>query len=356
MSDVFSHPWLGGLFADDAVKTHLSAEAQLAHMRAVEAGYARALGSVGRVDAQIAAQASDAILGAKIPPESLAAGTKRDGVVVPSLVKVLREQAPKTCHEAIHQGLTSQDVIDTALVLSLKDILPIYAQRLASLVTQLNDLASKHGANTLQGRTRMQAAMPIAVSDRLRSWRLPLGAHLERLAQLTPRVLVLQLGGAAGDRAALGDHAEDVSAALAETLGLHNASCSWHSRRDGIAELASWLSLVTGSLGKIGQDIALMAQQGVDEISMSGGGGSSTMAHKQNPVGAEVLVAFARFNATQVAGMHHSLVHEQERSGSAWTLEWMILPQMLEATGAALSLAADTLRQIERVGQTSNGQ
>jgi 3-carboxy-cis,cis-muconate cycloisomerase len=108
-------------------------------------------------------------------------------------------------------------------------------------------------------------------------------------------------------------------------------------------------SLISGSLGKFGQDVALLAQAG-GEIEMSGGGTSSAMAHKQNPVAAETLVALARFNATQLSAIHHSLVHEQERSGAAWTLEWLVLPQMTMATAAALRLAGELAANIRRLG------
>ncbi|TIW68692.1 MAG: 3-carboxy-cis,cis-muconate cycloisomerase, partial [Mesorhizobium sp.] len=162
------------------------------------------------------------------------------------------------------------------------------------------------------------------------------------------RLLVVQFGGAAGTLDRLGDKAAPVRAALAAKLGLGDAA-QWHSQRDALADFAGWLSLVTGSLGKFGQDIALMAQGGMD-IKLSAGGGSSAMPHKQNPVKAEALVALARFNATQLAGMHQALVHEQERSGAAWTLEWLILPQMVVATAGALRLAAELAGQIESLG------
>ena len=120
--------------------------------------------------------------------------------------------------------------------------------------------------------------------------------------------------------------------------------------REGIADYANLLSLVTGSLGKMGQDVALMAQQGLDEITLTGGGGSSAMPHKQNPVSAELLVTLARFNAVQLSALHLAMVHEQERSGSAWTLEWMVLPQMLAATARALAVAQDMTQRITRIG------
>ena len=125
---------------------------------------------------------------------------------------------------------------------------------------------------------------------------------------------------------------------MAERLDLRPAP-AWHSQRDRIGEFGAFLSLVSGTLGKIGQDIALMAQNEVGAVRLPSGGGSSAMAHKSNPVGAEVLVALARFNAGLLGTLHQALVHENERSGAAWTLEWMVLPQMTVATAAGLQKA-----------------
>jgi 3-carboxy-cis,cis-muconate cycloisomerase len=133
---------------------------------------------------------------------------------------------------------------------------------------------------------------------------------------------------------------------MAQRLNLGLVPRARHSERDGQVELADWLSLVTGSLGKIGADVALAAQSEVGEIRLKSGGGSSAMPHKVNPVGAEALVTLARFNATLVSGMHQALVHENERSGVAWTLEWMLLPQMAVAAGASLRTAIGLLHQI----------
>ena len=120
-----------------------------------------------------------------------------------------------------------------------------------------------------------------------------------------------------------------------------------------LVNFANWLSSVTGSLGKIGQDIALLAQNEIGDVTVAGAGRSSAMHHKQNPVLAEILVTLARFNATQISAMHHALVHEQERSGAAWTLEWMILPQMLNAAGTALVHAEALLGSVRRIGSAS---
>jgi 3-carboxy-cis,cis-muconate cycloisomerase len=172
---------------------------------------------------------------------------------------------------------------------------------------------------------------------------------LQRLKGVENEIAVLNFGGAAGTLERLGDKAEAVSQRLAGRLGLRVLPRPRHNERDGVVEFASWLSLASGSLGKMGQDIALMAQSEVGEVKLASGGGSSAMPHKVNPVGAEVLVTLARFNATLVAGMHHALVHENERSGAAWTLEWMVLPQMAVATGAGLATALRLIEGMEFV-------
>jgi 3-carboxy-cis,cis-muconate cycloisomerase len=348
--DPFTHPWLGGLFADDAVAAPLSPQAQLARMQRVEAAYSRALGAAGVVEAGLAEQAAAAVEAARFDMGDLRAGTARDGVVMPALVKQLKAQADAALHPAIHRGMTSQDVTDTALVLALKELLPLFDARLAALETALSALIEAQGAQPLMGRTRMQAALPVTVADRVETWRAPLADHRARLAEMTPRLMRLQFGGAVGTRHVLGDNGDAVAAALAAALDLGNPPKAWHTMRDGLGELASWLSLVAGTLGKMGQDMALMAQQGIDEIRLSGGGGSSAMPHKQNPVRAELLVTLARYTATLLPGMHHAMVHEQERSGAAWTLEWLVLPDMLIATGRALNVAQDAVTAIERIG------
>ena len=147
-------------------------------------------------------------------------------------------------------------------------------------------------------------------------------------------------------RSSFGSKGDLVAKFLAQKLDLGLAP-SWHSGRDPIVAFGSLLSLISGSLGKIGADVALLAQNEVGAITLAGGGGSSAMAHKSNPVKAEVLVSLARFNAGLAGALHQALVHENERSGAAWTLEWLVLPQMLAATGAGLRLAREMLGQME---------
>lgn len=347
MTDVFDHPWLGGLFADDGMAALWSAEAQLAGMRAFEAAWSRALGRAGG-NAQAGEAAARAIEAMEFDLADLRAGTGRDGVVVPRLVAQLKAAAGEGA--PVHKGATSQDVIDSTTAIAMRETLRLIDKRLISLIEALTVLDQEFGARPLMGRTRMQAATPMQVRDRIAPWALPLQAHRNRLAEIMPRVAVVQIGGASGDRADLGAHAAQVTGDVARDLGLGNPPRAWHAMRDGVAEFAGLLSLISGSLGKIGQDIALMAQQGISEVSLAGGGSSSAMPHKQNPVLAELLVTLARFNAVQLSAMHLALVHEQERSGTAWALEWMVLPQMAQATGRGLSTSEALIGQIRRIG------
>ncbi len=187
--DVFSHPWLGGLFSDPEVLDCIDGRATLDHMLEVEAAYARALGEVGAVSSSVAQSAASAIRNAAISPEELAQGTARDGVSVPALVAALKREIAPELHVAIHNGMTSQDVIDTALILSLRPVLELFENRLHALNDGLNVLDQTFGARGLMGRTRMQAAQPIHVSDRIAAWRAPLERHHARLAELRPKLL-----------------------------------------------------------------------------------------------------------------------------------------------------------------------
>jgi 3-carboxy-cis,cis-muconate cycloisomerase len=349
MTSVFDHPWLGGLFDDEQALLIWSPHNQITHILAFEAAFTRALGVVGKIPSIASEAIAKRIETFEPDMAALRAGTAKDGVVVPELVRQLRTRIVSDTN-TIHHGATSQDAIDTALALTLKDFNGLLATRLTALLQAINSVEIRFGGNPLMGCTRMQAAMHITVSDRLRTWSSPVEGHLARLERLRPSVERLQLGGAAGDRSALEPHGETISKDMAKRLGLAHTANAWHATREGLADYSNLLSLITGTLGKMGQDICLMAQQGIDEITMQAGGGSSAMPHKQNPVLAELLVTLARFNATQLSGMHHALVHEQERSGAAWALEWMILPQMAQASARSLFAATEVVNNITRIG------
>lgn len=341
--DVFDHPYLSGLFGDPELAALWSAKAQVAHMLAFESAFSRAMGAAGRFDRHLAAQAAAHIDQVALDPTTLRGGCARDGLPVPALVAALKADAGNAAG-AIHAGATSQDVMDTALALTLQGTTTLLDARLRALSDGLSALSDRDGGADLMGRTRMQAALPITVADRVRIWRMPLIDHRARLDLARAQTERLSLAGPVGT----GDFA-DVAADMAQALGLTTAQ-PWHTDRSGIVAYGNLLALMTGSIGKIGQDIALMAQQGIGAVSISGGGGSSAMAHKQNPVLAELLVTLARYNAGQAGVLQQAMVHEQERSGAAWALEWMVLPQMAQTTGRALTAAIALVGDIERMG------
>ncbi|MGO4198684.1 3-carboxy-cis,cis-muconate cycloisomerase [Rhizobium sp. YAF28] len=344
-SSPFDHPFLSGLLGDSEIASYFSAAADIRAMLSFEAALARAEATHGVIPAEAARAVGQTCAGFTPDTESLKAATARDGVVIPDLVRQLREAAGEEVAKHVHFGATSQDVIDTSLMLRLKSVSFLFGARLHSVVTGLAALERQLGDNRLMGHTRMQAAIPITAADRIAAWRLPLETYRDRLTEQT---FPVQFGGAAGTLEKLGPEASAVRASLALELGLTDEP-QWQSRRSRLADLANLYSLISGSLGKFGQDVALLAEAG-GEIELAGGGTSSAMAHKQNPVAAETLVALARFNATQLSAIHHSLVHEQERSGAAWTLEWLVLPQMVMATAASLRLATELVGNIKRLG------
>ena len=346
----FDHPILSALVGDDDVAAHFAFEAELAAMLEFETALATAQARCGLIPADAASRITAITPGFKADIAALRAGAARDGLMVPALVAQLRAAVGEPHSRYVHFGSTSQDVLDSALMLRLKAVLPKLRARLQHVIGDLTELESRFARQPLMGRTRMQRALPITVHDRLRTWRAPLERHIVRLDDIAPRLLAVQCGGAVGTLDAMQGEGAEVARELGALLGLAVPDICWQAQRDTIAEFAGLLSLMTGSLGKIGQDVVLMAQNEIGEISLSGGGGSSAMPHKHNPVSAEVLVTLARFNAAQLAAMHGALAHEQERSGSAWTLEWLVLPQMVVATAAALRLAGKMLGGVTAMG------
>jgi 3-carboxy-cis,cis-muconate cycloisomerase len=349
----FLAEFLDPLLTDHALLELIGTKVELQATLSFEIGLAEAEAECGLISKEAASEIARVARGFQPDLTELADATLRDGVVVANFVKQLKVHIGAPYKESVHFGATSQDVIDTALAMKLRAVFDLFDRRLSDLLAALDRLIADHGQATLMGRSRMQAAIPITVGDRLTVWRGLVSRAQVALGPVRSHMLVVSLAGPAGTSDKFDDKIDAVRHSLAGLLGLSVPDYVPHAARDRIADLGGWLSQVTGALGKIGQDIALMAQNEISEIELSGAGTSSAMAHKQNPVRAEVLVSLARFNAVQLSGLHQSLVHEQERSGAAWTLEWLILPQMLNATGTALLHADALLDSIKRIGTTA---
>lgn len=336
---------LSALTGDPEVEALLSDAAQLEAMLAFERALAEASAETGWISETAATAIGQAIDGFEPDWSALAAGMAQDGVVVPALVKQLRAQLPEPHRAALHKGATSQDVTDTALMLQLARVFDVYEARLTALIDHFDALAKEHGQRELMAHTRMQVALPTTWGAKLASWSEPLRRQLQAIASLRRSLLVIQLGGPVGDRASFGEHGNAIATKMAQRLDLGLAT-PWQATRDPIIALGSLLTQITGVLGKLGVDVTLLAQNEIAAVRIEGGGGSSAMAHKSNPVNAEVLVALARFNAGLSGTLAQAQLHENERSGAAWTLEWLTLPSMLVNTGASLRLAGKLQQQL----------
>jgi 3-carboxy-cis,cis-muconate cycloisomerase len=336
------------LISDREMASFFDEESEVRSMLRVEAALAQVQASLGRMSTEAADTIEAAAASLAPPAEFLRERMALDGVPVPALVQSLRAAVPASVRGSVHLGATSQDIVDTALMLRLKVLTDEFGKRLGLLLTRLEELSREQGHKPLMAFTRMQPALPFSGSDKLNSWRRPLAVHQGRLRAFG-EALPVQLGGPIGTGNSLGDDYLKIRALLAQRLGLVDAD-PWHSDRTRILEFASLVAALAGTLGKIGQDLALMAQLGT--VKLEGGGASSAMPHKQNPVGAELLVTIGRLNAGLLGTVAQAMTHENERSGASWTLEWIVLPQMVETTGAAVVRATDVLRGMRITGST----
>jgi 3-carboxy-cis,cis-muconate cycloisomerase len=343
-----TQPFAAALADDDEIGAWFTPHAELGAMLAFEAALAAAQAACGLIPARAAAAIETAVAGFVPDMDALAVGLRQDGVLGPSLVAALRQHVPEPHTKFLHFGATSQDITDTALTLRLKPVLALLDDRVAALIAALKDMRAAQGSVRLMAQTRMQQALPFTVADKLATWLQPLPRHRARLAALAPRLLVVQLGGPVGTRAELHGQGNAVATGLAQRLGLQEAPC-WHNARDNIVELGNIAAMICGATGKIGADAGLLAQTALGALHIEAGGRSSAMTHKANPVTAELLVTLARYAGGLAGTLTTALVHENERSGAAWTLEWLTLPPLLCVAGAALAQATGLVRRLHFV-------
>ena len=337
------------LFNDIEVTHLLSDESYVRTLVDVEIALARAEAKLGVIPSSAAAHISK-VNAADVGVDELTIGVVKSGFPIIPLVEELRRLAGPESAPYVHWGATTQDIMDTASVIQIRLVCELFEVRLNSIAANLADLCRRHRATVMAARTHGQHALPVSFGLKAAGWLAPLLRHLERLEELAPRLFVVQFGGAAGTMAALGDKGLLVAGALAEELNLHAPLLPWHTQRDAFAEFAGWLSLVSGSLGKMAQDILLMAQTEVGEVSESSDkdrGGSSTMPQKRNPILSELIVAAAGQNASLLSAMHHALIQEHERATHGWQMEWLALPQMMVLTGGALTHALNLSNNLQ---------
>lgn len=310
-----------------------------------EAALARAEARVGLIPAEAVAPIEAACKAELYDYPALAQAIPTAGNSAIPLVKALGKRIAATYPEAeryVHLGATSQDAMDSGLVLQLRAAIGLLESDLAKLAAALAAQAERHIDTPLAGRTWLQQATPVTLGMKLAGVLGAVTRHRQRLSELKPRLLSLQFGGASGSLAALGEAGWSVSGALAQELELTLPEQPWHTQRDRLVEFASLLGMIAGSLGKLGRDLSLLMQTEAGEVfepSAPGKGGSSTMPHKRNPVSAAVLIGAATRAPGLVATMFAAMPQEHERSLGLWHAEWDTLPELCCLVSGALQQA-----------------
>jgi 3-carboxy-cis,cis-muconate cycloisomerase len=341
------------LFSFAELQKILSDESRIQRMLDFEAALAKAEAQASLIPEQAARKIAGHCRVDQFDLSSIARHAAQAGNLAIPLVKSLTEAVAKQDKDAagfVHRGATSQDVIDTGLVLQLRDAFTLLDKDLACLTQTLAALADQHRSTPMVARTWMQQAQPTTFGFVVAGWLDAILRHRQRLAECSPRVLALQFGGAVGTLAALGGRGTEVAKALAETLQLSLPATPWHTHRDRIAEVATLLGLLTGTLGKIARDISLHNQTEVAELfepAAEGRGGSSTMPHKRNPVTCAVALQAATRVPGLVSTILSALPQEYERGLGSWHAEWETLPEILRLAGGALRHLTKMLPALE---------
>jgi 3-carboxy-cis,cis-muconate cycloisomerase len=366
---MLSSPVFGDMFGTAAMRAVFGDLAFLARIAEVEAALARAQARLGIVPEAAAAAISAAAAAIAGKPETLdLARLKREtetvGYPILPLVRQLAERAGEA-GRWLHWGATTQDIMDSAAVLQIRDGLALIEVDLARLRGHLAALARRHRDTPMAGRTHLQHALPITFGFKAAVWLAAIDRHAERLGQLKPRVLVAQFGGAAGTLASLGEGEESLASRreLARELGLAEPAITWHVARDGIVETVQFLALLGGSLGKIAFDVMLMSATEFGEAAepfVAGRGSSSTMPQKRNPISCELILAAGKALRGHAGLILDAMVSDFERATGPWHVEWIALPESFGYAAGALhqtafmmgGLIVDPARMAKNLGMT----
>lgn len=334
--DLFASAPMAAVFCDRGhVQGMLDFEAALARAEA-------ALGVIPKDAAPAIAAQCDA---AKIDLGALGAAARDAGnTFIPLLAQLtaLVARDDQAASGFVHWGATSQDAMDTGLVLQMRAGLDLIEADLGRLSDALAALARRHRDTAMAGRTWMQQALPVSFGLKAAGWLDAVERHRARIGPVRERAVVLQFGGAAGTLASLGAAGPAVTEALARDLGLAVPDMPWHGARDRVAEVGCALAAVIGSLGKMARDVALMTQSEVGEVAepaAPGRGGSSAMPQKRNPVSAAAILAAAARAPALAATLLGAMPQEHERGLGGWQAEWAVVPELFRLAGGALTHA-----------------
>jgi 3-carboxy-cis,cis-muconate cycloisomerase len=341
------------LFGDPAVDAILSDASLVAAMLRVEFALAKAEAAIGVIPARAVDAIEQSADVAGYDLAALAAEAAQAGNLAIPLVRHLTQRVARIDADSaryVHWGATSQDIIDTAMVLQLRDATAIVLASLERASDAAAVLAERHASTVMAGRTWLQHATPITFGLKAAGWMSTLDRARAQVRDALARASVLQLGGASGTLAAFGDRSLEIARAVASELSLAFPELPWHASRDRFATLACALGVATGAIGKIARDISLLAQTEVAEAFEPGGegrGGSSTMPQKRNPVGSSVVLAASVRVPGLVATVLAAMPQEHERALGGWQAEWETIPALVRLTAGAARRTAEMLGGLE---------
>ena len=344
---------LAPLFSSAAMRAIMDDRARLQRMLDFQAALARAVAAVGIIPAGAAGEIADACRAERYDIAVLAEAATATGTIAAPLINTLTAEVRKRDAKAagyVHWGATSQDMIDTALVLELRSAIDALLVDHDRAIQAFTTLAGRHRRSLMAARTLLQQALPMPFGLKVAGYAAALARSRERLRRLRKEALALQFGGAAGTLAALGDRGLDVSQRLAAQLDLVVPEAPWHSHRDRLAEIASALAILAGTCGKIARDVSLMMQSEVGEVfepAAPGRGGSSTLPHKHNPTAATAALSAAMLAPNLAATILASQIQEHERAVGGWQSEWMTFPALALVVSGTLGAVADIAEGLE---------
>lgn len=341
------------LFSTPAMDRVFSLDNQLRQMTRFEWALSGALESAGVAAAGSAAAIQPLLDAAFIDRAALLSEARNAGnIAIPfvrQLTTAVRERSAGAA-QSIHLGATSQDVLDTAVVLQTREALALIGADIDELIRQFTVQAHAHAGTMLAGRTWLQAGPPTTLGLKIAGWVAALRRHRRRVESAAASATVLQFGGAVGTLAALGEKGPEISAALAKALDLREPELPWHTHRDRFVEVACALGMLVGTLGKIARDVSLMMQTEVGELfepAAEGRGGSSAMPHKRNPVASAMILAAATRVPSLVATLLAAMPQEHERGLGNWQAEWETYPDIFRLTSVSLDRCLEIARGME---------
>lgn len=341
----------GEMFGTKEMLALFSDEAIVQRYLDVETALARAQAKIGLVPQEAADAITNAARLENIDWERLSTRTEIVGYPILPLVEQLSTWPDNDLGQWCHWGATTQDIMDTADVLQVRDALALVRADLDAIAAALATLADKYADQPMPGRTHLQHALPITFGYKAATWLSAIDRHRARLSELEQRVYVVSFSGASGTLASLGEEQGlATQSALAEELGLSVPDITWHTIRDNFAEVTGLLAMISASIGKIGYDIMLMMQSEIGEVLepfVQGRGASSTMPQKRNPISSEMMLAAAKIVREQHSAMLDAVVQDHERATGQWHVEWQAIPTAFIVTSGGLKAAREALEGLE---------